>query len=141
MFADFLLSYFNVSKREVSRLTSKKADEIPISNKSSRKSNDNYRPASIFSNTSKLFVKPSFKLMPSLFHKNLSVYQRGFRKGFSAQHCLVVTLEKLKFYNDKGKSFGALLAYLSKAFDCLSHELLIAKLQAYKSTNLSEVDT
>ena len=79
--------------------------------------------------------------MPSLFHKNLSVYQRGFRKGFSAQHCLVVTLEKLKFYNDKGKSFGALLAYLSKAFDCLSHELLIAKLQAYKSTNLSEVDT
>ena len=140
MFADFLLSYFNVSKREVSRITLKKADEIPISKKSSRKSNDNYRPASILSNTSKLFVKPLFKLMPPLFNKSLSVYQRGFRKGFSAQHYLVVPLEKLKFYNDKGKSFAALLAYLSKAFDCLSHELLIAKLQAYKSTNLSEVD-
>ena len=32
---------------------------------------------------------------------------------------------------DNGGAFGALFADLSKAIDCLSHELLIAKLDAY----------
>ena len=40
-------------------------------------------------------------------------------------------LENWKNEVDKGKVFGALLTDLSKAFDCLSHELIIAKLNAY----------
>ena len=59
------------------------------------------------------------------------MYQCRFRKGFSAQRCLVAMHEKLKSCNDKGKSFGALMTDLSKAFDCLSHELIITKLHAY----------
>ena len=43
-------------------------------------------------------------------------------------------LEKWKKYIDKDKTFGALLADLSKAFDCLDHEFLIAKLEAYGLT-------
>ena len=40
-------------------------------------------------------------------------------------------LEKWKSAVDNKKVFGALLTDLSKAFDCLSHDLLIAKLNAY----------
>ena len=40
-------------------------------------------------------------------------------------------LEKCKSAVDNKKVFGTLLTDLSKAFDCLSHDLLIAKLNAY----------
>ena len=61
----------------------------------------------------------------------LSKFQCGFRKGYGAQDCLFVMLEHWKSAVDKGKVFGVLLTDLSKAFDCLSHELIIAKLNAY----------
>ena len=60
--------------------------------------------------------------------KVLSKYQCGFRKGCNAQHCLLVMIEKRKKAVDNGNVFGALLTDLSKAFDCLSHDLIIAKL-------------
>ena len=40
--------------------------------------------------------------------------------------------EHWKSEADKRKVFAALFTYLSKAFDCLSHELIIAKLNVYE---------
>ena len=69
--------------------------------------------------------------MSSFFDDIFSKYQYGFRKGFSTQQCLLALLEKWKRSIDRNKVFGALLTDLSKAFDCLYHDLLIAKLSAY----------
>ena len=54
----------------------------------------------------------------------------GFWKGYSTQQCLLALLEKWERAVDSGQMFGALLTDI-KAFDCLHHELLIAKLNAY----------
>ena len=46
-------------------------------------------------------------------------------------------LERLKKALEKGLCNGILLTDLCKAFDCISHELLITKLKAYGFTNNS----
>ena len=63
--------------------------------------------------------------------KFLSKYQCGFRKVYNAQHCLLAMIEKWKKAMDNGNVFGALLKDLSKAFGCLPHDLIIAKLNSY----------
>ena len=74
-----------------------------------------------------------FKQISEHFESSFfSKYQCRFRKGFSAQHCPVSMLEKWKSATGNKKAFGAFLTDLSKVFDCLSHDLLIAKLNAYE---------
>ena len=51
---------------------------------------------------------------------------------YSAQYCLMSMTEKWKKPVDKGKTFAALLTNLSKGFDCLPQEFIIAKPNAYE---------
>ena len=64
-------------------------------------------------------------------NKILSKWQCGFRQGYSTQHCLLIMTEKWRQCLGKGRISGPLLTDLSKAFDCLLHDLLIVKLAAY----------
>ena len=68
----------------------------------------------------------------------LSKHHCRFRKGYSSQQCLLAMLEKWRSAVDNKKTFGVLLTDLSKAFDCLSHELLLAKLHAKTCVQLFE---
>ena len=107
------------------------ADVTPAYKKKSKNSKDNYRPVSILSNISKVYERCIYDQMEAYFETILSPNQCGFRKRFSAQHCLISLIEKWKKSIDNGGAFRALMTDLSKAFDCLSHELLIAKLEVY----------
>ena len=109
----------------------KLTDVTPANKKKSKNSKDNYRPVSILSNISKNYERRIFDQIPLFFYTLLSKYQCGFRRGYNAQHCLITLIEKWKKSVDNDGAFGALLTDLSKAFDCLSLELLIAKVDAY----------
>ena len=61
----------------------------------------------------------------------LSPFLCGSRKGYSAQHALICMLEKWRTSLDKGGYGGGVLMDLSKAFDTLDHDPLIAKLHVY----------
>ena len=52
-------------------------------------------------------------------------------EGYGTQHCLLLMSEIWKGAIDNNKACSALLTDISKAFDCLSHDLLIAKLRVH----------
>ena len=99
--------------------------------KGSQYDKGNYRPVSILPTLSKVFERCLHKQISDFFDTILPKYQCGFKKGHGAQHCLIALLEKWRESIDRGLEFGILLTDLSKAFDCLPHDLFVAKLFAY----------
>ena len=108
----------------------KYADVKPVFKKDSRTDKKNYRPISILPNISKIYERCINKQLEEYFQALLSKYQCGFRKGYSVINTLLPMIEKWRKPLYAGGVFGTLLTSLSKAFDCLPHELLTAKLHA-----------
>ena len=127
LYNNFNNSIFNCSFPDKLKL----ADVIPSHKKGNRMDKSNYRPVSLLPVVSKIYERLLYYQLNKYFDNKLSKFQCGFRKGFSAQHCLVVMFEKWKKCIDQKGSSGALFTDLSKAFDSIAHDLLIAKLRAY----------
>ena len=110
----------------------KQAEVRSFYKKDGRTDKSNYRPISILSNVSKIYERSLYNQLYDYFDKNIfSKYQCGFRKGFRTQHALLVMLEKMKIARDRKRFCAVVLTDLSKAFDCICHDLLIAKLNVY----------
>ena len=107
------------------------ADVNPVHKKNDYMDKSNYRPVSLLPSAFKIFERLMSDDINSYTETFLSDRLCGFRKNYSTQLSMIVMLEYVRENLDNGKCSGILLTDLSKAFDCLVHDLLIAELNAY----------
>ena len=80
---------------------------------------------------SKVFERYFLNSLSNHIEKILSNFIAAYRKTYSSSHVLITLIENWKKDLDNKKIVGTVFMDLSKAFDCIPHELLIAKLHAY----------
>ena len=91
----------------------------------------NFRPINVLDCFSKVYeniLKTQLvEKMNNLFFSFISAY----REAYNTQHVRIKLIEEWRKNLDNNDFIGAVLMDLSKAFDCIPHDLVIAKLAAY----------
>ena len=109
----------------------KKAMVSPLHKKNSTLDKENYRPVSILPILSKLYERAINAQLMNFFETKFHTYLSAFRPGYGCQSTLLRIIEDWKQALDDNKYVAAILMDLSKAFDCLPHDLLLLKLKYY----------
>ena len=107
------------------------AEISPVFKRLDNTSKDNYRPISTLSNFTKLFESILFTQLNRHMQNKFSKYLTDFRKNYNTQNSLLRMIESWKVRLNNGSKVVVIIMDLSKAFDTLKHELLLAKLKAY----------
>ena len=108
--------------------------------KSGEKSNiKNYRPISVLPSFSKFFEKAVFNRLLSFLdlNKTLCDFQYGFRSRHSTFMPLIDMCDRVSKAIDKKEYSVGVFIDLSKAFDTLSHDILLKKLELYGIRGIS----
>ena len=109
----------------------KEADLSPLFKNDDPNYKGTFWPISVLPAVSKAYERILKDQMCPYFQEKLSEILCGFRKGYSTQHALISLIEKWRKCLDASGIVGTILMDLSKAYDCLPHDLLITKLEAY----------
>lgn len=111
----------------------KKTVVTPVFKSGSRSDPTNYRPISVTSNISKIFeMSLKRRLTDHLKHNRLLAgNQFGFREGVSTEDAIYQVTKTLYNSINRDKKSLAIYLDLTKAFDTLSHGLLLNKLFNY----------
>ena len=109
----------------------KEADLSPLFKNDDSNYKGNFRPISVLPAASKVYERLLKDQICPYFQDKLSEILCGFREGYSTQHALIRLIEKWRKCLDASGIVGTILMDLSKAYDCLPHDLFIAKLEAY----------
>ena len=90
----------------------------------------NYRPIPLLSNTDNFFEKLTHsRLIEFLKEKQILYYRQfGFRKDFSTNHVILTLLESMQKALDDRQFACRIFIDLKKAFDTVSHDILLEKL-------------
>ena len=99
--------------------------------KDDRQDKVNYRPISVTGTFSKILERYIQIKVNDYVESFLSIFIAAYRKKYSTNHVLIRLIENWKLHLDKKEFVGAVLMDLSKAFDSVPHDLLIAKMHAY----------
>ena len=91
----------------------------------------NFRPVSLLPLLSKVLEKIMYDQLNVYVETFLNKLLCSFCKAHSTQHALFKLLQKWQKELDSSGIVGTILMDLSKAYDCLPHDLIIAKLEAY----------
>ena len=109
----------------------KVADVSPIFKTDDSAFKKNYRPISVLPCISKIFERVLNNQMVRFMKERLSDLLCGFREKDRMQHALITLIESCRNCLDNKGVVGMVQMDLSKAHDCLPHDLFIAKLAAY----------
>ena len=90
-----------------------------------------YRPVSILRLLSKVYDRVIYEQVSNHFEPFFNKILCGYRKAPSRQHALFELLTSWQTSLNRGEFVGCILMDFSKAYDCLKHDLLLAKLQAH----------
>jgi len=107
---------------------------IPLyKNKGSKKDSNNYRPISILSCFSKVIGKIFSLRLISFFEKNSLIYQHqhGFVKKRGTATALFEMADRISQAIKEDQQCLGIFYDFSKAFDSISHEMLLEKLKRY----------